>query len=121
MLARALGGEAYDVTTVKGGAAALSALEGSSFDLVLCDLMMPEVSGEEVYREAVRRWPQLARRFIFMTGGAFTPRGRQFLAGVPVPVLEKPFSIQELLRCVSARLRMTLEDVAPAPTGSGAG
>jgi PAS domain S-box-containing protein len=121
LLARALGSEGYDVTTVNGGSAALKALETNSFDLVLCDLMMPEVSGEEVYREAARRWPQLARRFVFMTGGAFTSRGRQFLAAVPAPVLEKPFSIQELLRCVSARLRMTLDDVAQAPTRSGAG
>lgn len=106
LLARALGSAAYEVTTVNGGHAALAALDASSFDLVLCDLMMPEMSGEDIYREATRRWPQLAHRFVFMTGGAFTVRGRQFLASVPAPVLEKPFRISDLLKCVSRRSRM---------------
>jgi PAS domain S-box-containing protein len=105
LLARALRNEAYEVTTVKGGQAALAALEENRFDLIVCDLMMPEMSGEEFYREATRRWPQLAHSFVFMTGGAFTPAGRQFLASVPAPVLEKPFRISDLLRCVSRRLR----------------
>jgi PAS domain S-box-containing protein len=110
LLARALGRDGCDVTTVMNGGAALSALEGARFDLVLCDLMMPEMSGQEVYREATRKWPQLARRFAFMTGGAFTPRGRQFLSSVPAPILEKPFGIDDLLRFVHARLRLAYDE-----------
>lgn len=121
LLARALGSEHYDVTTVKGGHAALAALESDKFDVVLCDLMMPEMSGEDVYREATRRWPQLAHRFVFMTGGAFTPRGRQFLASVPAPILEKPFRIKDLLRCVSKRLQPSWDEAAQPSTVSGAG
>jgi PAS domain S-box-containing protein len=120
LLTRALGSQACDVTAVKGGRAALSALERERFDLVLCDLMMPEMSGEEVYREATRRWPQLARRFAFMTGGAFTARGRQFLASVPAPVLEKPFRIEDLLRFVGTRLRATPDEEAQQSASSGA-
>jgi CheY-like chemotaxis protein len=115
-----LGSQACDVTTVKGGRAALSALERERFDLVLCDLMMPEMSGEDVYREATRRWPQLARRFVFMTGGAFTPRGRQFLASVPAPVLEKPFRMDDLLRFVGTHLRAGHEDETAQQSAGGA-
>lgn len=121
LMGRVLAREAYDVTTAKGGRDALVALEGKSFDLVLCDLMMPEMSGEELYRQAVRRWPQLARRFVFWTGGAFTPRGRQFLAAVPAPVLQKPFPMDELLGVVRARLQVTLGDLSQQSSGSAAG
>jgi PAS domain S-box-containing protein len=121
LLTRALAGEAYDVTVANSGRDAIDALKGNSFDLVLCDLMMPEMSGEDVYREAKRICPQLARRFVFLTGGAFTHRGRQFLASVPAPVLEKPFRIDQLLRLVSTRLRGTPEDVSQQSSGSEAG
>jgi PAS domain S-box-containing protein len=121
LLTRTLAKQAYDVATVNSGREALRTLEGDSFDLVLCDLMMPDMSGEDVYREALRLRPQLARRFVFLTGGAFTPQGRQFLASVPVPVLEKPFPIDQLLRLVSARLRATLEDASPQSLGNEAG
>ena len=106
LLARGLAPDAYDVTVVHSGRAALTALGQGRFDLVLCDLMMPEMSGEDVYREALRRWPQLAAGFVFLTGGAFTPRGRQFLASVEVPVLEKPFRMREMRKLVRARLRL---------------
>jgi PAS domain S-box-containing protein len=111
LVARALIHEACEVTRVNRGLGALTALDGQSFDLILCDLMMPGLSGEDLYREAVRRWPELARRFVFLTGGAFTPRGRQFLAKVPAPVLEKPFQIAELVRLVKACLQPTREAV----------
>jgi PAS domain S-box-containing protein len=121
LLARALGNEAYEVTTVKGGHAALKALEAYRFDLILCDLMMPEMSGEDIYWEVTRRRPQLAHRFVFMTGGAFTPRGRQFLASVPAPVLEKPFRISDLLRCVSRRLQASSGEATQPSAVSRAG
>ncbi|HVZ37496.1 MAG TPA: response regulator, partial [Polyangiaceae bacterium] len=110
LMARTLSQQACEVTTVNGGRGALAALEGKGFDLILCDLMMPGMSGEDLYREVVRRWPELARRFVFLTGGAFTPRGRQFLASVPAPVLEKPFQIAELVRLVNTCLRTTSEN-----------
>jgi CheY-like chemotaxis protein len=118
LLKRGLASEAYDVTAVHSGPAALSALGQERFDLVLCDFMMPEMNGEDVYREATRRWPQLAPGFVFVTGGAFTPRGRQFLANVDAPVLEKPFRMHEVRKLVSARLRATLGDSSEQSGGS---
>jgi PAS domain S-box-containing protein len=75
------------------------------FDMILCDLMMPEPSGEDVYSQVTTTRPELAERFVFMTGGAFTPRGRRFLESVPVEVLEKPFDLARLRALVTARCR----------------
>jgi CheY-like chemotaxis protein len=94
-LQRALA-EDHDVVVVTRGRDAVAALtedNGTPFDLILCDLMMPEMSGEDVYAEVTRRRPDLARRFVFMTGGPFTTRGRQFLESVDAPVIDKPFDV----------------------------
>jgi CheY-like chemotaxis protein len=104
LLRHALAGEAYDVTAVASGREALTALQQQKFDLILCDLMMPEMTGEDVYLEATRVQPELASRFVFLTGGAFTPRGRQFIASVDAPVLEKPFEVGPLRALLRERL-----------------
>jgi len=97
----------HTVEVAIGGAAGLTRLErDTELDLVLCDLMMPEITGMDVYAEVCARWPALAPRFVFMTGGAFTPRARAFLATCERPHLEKPFraeSVRELLRAEALR------------------
>ncbi|HEY6079252.1 MAG TPA: hybrid sensor histidine kinase/response regulator, partial [Polyangiaceae bacterium] len=65
-------------------------------DLVLCDLMMPDVSGEHVFQAVSQHTPGLVPRFVFMTGGAFTERAQEFLARFPGRQLEKPFNIDEI-------------------------
>jgi len=64
------------------------------YDLVLCDLMMPEMTGMELHAAVARDHPGVERRFVFMTGGAFTPRASQFLAEVKNQCLEKPFDLE---------------------------
>jgi PAS domain S-box-containing protein len=95
-----------DVVVTNHGREAISLLlddEQPSFDMILCDLMMPEPSGDAVYAEVAQRRPELTSRFVFMTGGAFTPRGRHFLNSVPVEVIEKPFDLKHLRSLVAAR------------------
>jgi two-component system, cell cycle sensor histidine kinase and response regulator CckA len=75
--------------------------ENDRFEVVLCDLMMPEVSGMDVYETVLEERPDLAERFIFMTGGAFTERARAFLERVSNPKLEKPFDGKTLRMLVS--------------------
>jgi signal transduction histidine kinase/DNA-binding response OmpR family regulator len=78
---------------------------GSNFDLVLCDLMMPGMSGIELYEQAVRRSEGLARRFLFISGGATTPQVRGFVERLPpARILEKPFTPEALLQRVRTLL-----------------
>jgi len=58
---------------------------------VFCDLMMPGLSGMDLYARVRERHPKLADRFVFMTGGAFTVKSQRFLDATSNPRIEKPF------------------------------
>jgi signal transduction histidine kinase len=93
----------YEVVTVLGGVEALALLSADSeFDSIICDLMMPRVDGKSFYDSVRQDDPDLAKRIVFMSGGAFTPRLRKFAAAVPNPVLQKPVSRDELESMLSA-------------------
>jgi PAS domain S-box-containing protein len=77
---------------------------GEQFDIILCDIMMPEMSGIDLYEELARISPALAARMVFLTGGAFTARAREFLAQIKNPCVEKPFLPQELQALVRSLL-----------------
>jgi PAS domain S-box-containing protein len=95
----------HDVVAVTSGSEALGALcSGAEFDVIFCDLMMPGVTGIDVYRRIRDERPGLERRIIFMTGGAFTPRAAEFLASVDNRRLEKPFSLGLVERIVREML-----------------
>ncbi|UJR83266.1 PAS domain S-box protein [Sandaracinus amylolyticus] len=103
---RASLGTHHDVQLATSGREGLGILlAGEEFDLVVCDLMMPDVSGMGIYDEVRRARPDLSERFVFMTGGAYTDQARAFFEHVTVPRLEKPFDVAEverLLRRVQA-------------------
>jgi PAS domain S-box-containing protein len=81
----------HDVVLASGGAEGLDLLEkDDGFDIVLCDVMMPQVDGPMVYDALTERAPQLADRLVFCSGGAFTSRAKEFLASVRNPYLSKP-------------------------------
>jgi CheY-like chemotaxis protein len=71
------------------------------YDVILCDLMMPDMTGMDLFAEVARRHPGVERRFVFMTGGAFTPRAIDFLAQVKNRRLEKPFETATLRATVA--------------------
>ena len=75
------------------------------FDLILCDMMMPEVSGVDLHAWLSDENPELAKQLIFVTGGAFTPRAREYLNHVDNERLEKPFDMVELRKIVASRIR----------------
>jgi two-component system NtrC family sensor kinase len=78
-----------------------------SFDVVLCDMMMPGGDGSELYAALERMGPEHAARVVFMTGGAFTPRAQAFLARTSNPYVEKPMTahvLHEVLEHHLARL-----------------
>jgi PAS domain S-box-containing protein len=97
----------FDVTLATGAHEALSRLESDPglYDIVLCDLMMPDMTGMDLYEMVAARHPALAQRFVFMTGGAFTPRATEFLAKMSAPLLEKPFDANSLHTAIELRSR----------------
>jgi signal transduction histidine kinase/ActR/RegA family two-component response regulator len=94
------------VETALGGVDALHTLErDASYDVILCDLQMPEMSGMG-FHEAVRaRWPALAERFVFVTGGAFSPDAKRFLEESVCSVIQKPFRVEDLLALIERKAR----------------
>jgi CheY-like chemotaxis protein len=94
-LAAALSGE-HEVTYVTSGKAAIELLAiDDRFDVVLCDLMMPGVSGVDVWTRVRSSRPDLGDRFVFVTGGAFTAETSAFLDDGK-SYLEKPFDMPKL-------------------------
>jgi PAS domain S-box-containing protein len=96
----------HDVVAMLEAKEALALCErGEEFDLILCDLMMPVMSGMELYQELVRVAPEQAERIIFVTGGAFTDTGRRFLSETQKEYIEKPFNSANLRVIVQRYLR----------------
>lgn len=88
----------HDVTVVNRGSEALGRLRaGERFDAILCDLLMPEVTGVELYTELRQIAPDQADCMIFLTGGAFSESSQRFLDGVANRWFEKPCNL-DLLR-----------------------
>lgn len=96
-LAKALG-ERHQVTLAVGVREAIAALDqhGLAFDVVLCDMLMPDGTGMDVFEHACVGPPGLSDRFVFMTGGAFLPSLAAFLERVPNPTIDKPFGLPAL-------------------------
>jgi PAS domain S-box-containing protein len=100
-LQRILGRE-HDVATANSARDALHLLsQGTRFDVILCDVMMPGMTGMDLYAELERAAPEVAGRVVFMTGGAFTPRTESFLKEVPNPKIGKPLDMEELRMLVT--------------------
>jgi CheY-like chemotaxis protein len=87
----------YNVTCVGDGRKALERLRaGERYELILCDLMMPEMTGMDLFAELEKVAPEQASRMVFVSGGAFTPRAREFLERIPNARVEKPIDLQNL-------------------------
>jgi PAS domain S-box-containing protein len=109
---RDLLGAQHDVTATTSVDDALTVLQsGRQFDVIFCDLMMPGMSGIELFDVLRERQPALAKRIVFMTGGAFTARAADFLAVSENRQVEKPFSLGLIERIVRemASSRMGVE------------
>jgi signal transduction histidine kinase len=96
----------FEPVVVTSGREALERLRvDQAFDVILCDLIMPQLTGMDLHDELHRMAPPLAERIVFMTGGTFTARAQEFLQRVANPVLEKPFDLPTLNALVRARAR----------------
>jgi PAS domain S-box-containing protein len=111
-----LEGDGHEVVCRDSAHGAVNLIEkGEIFDLILSDLMLPGMNGADFFESVRARNPALARRIVFVTGGAVTPRMAAFLASVPNARLEKPFKVGQLSKLVSEGLQGKLSDTQGAP------
>jgi CheY-like chemotaxis protein len=100
----------YEIVCVESAKKALALLDaGRPFDLIVSDVMMPEMSGIEFFHQLSYAAPDHVGRLVFLTGGAFTQQARDFLSSVARPQLQKPFSERELRRAIDS-VRASPED-----------
>ncbi len=91
----------HDVTVATSGFEAQSLIQHHEFDVIVSDVMMPEPSGMDVFERLTRTDPDLARRFVFVTGGTYTSQARDFLASIPNARLGKPVDALALDRAIA--------------------
>jgi CheY-like chemotaxis protein len=115
LLTRAIAGTLdaeHDTVSTRGAREALARIRGGErFDVILCDLMMPELTGMDFYEALGEIAPEQQRRIVFLTGGAFTERARVFLEEAGRRLLMKPFDAATLLSVVA-------EVIAAEPSAS---
>ncbi len=114
MLGDILSGVGHRIETAESGRAALRKLAVADFDLIFCDLRMPDLDGPGLYAELEERRPELAARMIFITGDSLSEGAERFLETCGRPYIEKPFVPDEIRRLTAAMLRSTGTD-ATAP------
>ncbi|MBW2732390.1 MAG: response regulator [Deltaproteobacteria bacterium] len=96
----------HEVIEASSGEAGKALLLGDqNFDVILCDMMMPGMSGVDLHMWLSAENETLANRMVFITGGAFTPRTREYLSEVGNRVVEKPFDVAGLKKLVTDGVR----------------
>ena len=104
----------FIVTTATNGAEALREVLEVDFDVILCDMLMPKMPGDMFYLAVKKTKPQLASRFVFITGNADNPKVEMFLKSIDALVLFKPVLTEELVRMISLVLKRTDDVVQDA-------
>ena len=94
----------HDITTATNGQEGLAALEARSYEVILCDMHMPDLDGPGFYRALEQRHPRLVSRVIFLTGDTLSPEAEAFFAQVDRPRLVKPFTAQAVRRVIERML-----------------
>jgi PAS domain S-box-containing protein len=102
---------AATVVAETNSARALERMLAEPFDVIVCDVMMPGLTGIDLHERMARDRPEAAARFVFMTGGTYTARARDYLDGIPNARLDKPFR--------SDRLFAVVESVASSAAAQG--
>jgi DNA-binding response OmpR family regulator len=106
----------YCVTRVTDGAEGLRQLSSTDFDLIISDMVLPNLSGDQLYLEVEKIKPHLCSRFIFMTGHHADPKSDNFIRRVHALMLWKPFHLGDLL---SASETMRKRNLVKTVTSKG--
>jgi PAS domain S-box-containing protein len=100
----------HDVTVVDSGREGIRRLdEGERFDLIFCDVMMPDLTGRDVHEQIGERHAAMLDRIVFMTGGAFTERASEFIERVNARRVDKPFDVATIRTVLREKLDPTYD------------
>jgi two-component system NtrC family sensor kinase len=100
LVRRVLAGAGYDVESTTLPRRALVMIERTAYDAVICDVKMPELSGQELYGRVCQIRPEMARRFLFITGDIDGEDTRKFLGETRCSYFMKPFNLDKLTAAV---------------------
>jgi two-component system NtrC family sensor kinase len=101
LLQRVLDQAGYKVDTALDGKIALQKLDSQTFDLIICDILMPDIAGPELYEQTLAKHPHLSNNFIFITGNVVDMDTRLFLEKTGLPWQSKPFLPSDIEKVVS--------------------
>jgi two-component system sensor histidine kinase/response regulator len=104
LFSQILGDMEYEVRAVDDGEEALKIIDAYKPDVVVSDVHMPRIDGDELYKRAIERQPSYANRFIFLTGSNIDAKLQHFLATSGCEVLSKPFDILELSEIIKKKI-----------------
>jgi DNA-binding response OmpR family regulator len=102
----------FTVTRVPDGAEGLRKIAATDFDIILCDMVMPTLSGDQLYLAMERTKPHLCRRFVYMTERLNDPQTEEFIRRVSGLILTRPFPLADLLTAIAIAWKR-----APAANG----
>jgi CheY-like chemotaxis protein len=106
----ALGRDGYKVESAANGQSALDLIAVYHYDVILCDLRMPELDGTAFYRHLLHQYPSLRRKVIFLTGDTLSAESMMFLEQCGQPWIPKP--------CTLADVRSAIQQVLHSADGA---
>ncbi len=95
----------YNVDSAASGNEALEKIRNTHYDVIVCDIMMPGLSGVGVYERLKSIQPDAQKRIIFISAGTFTEQSQDFANATSQPVLAKPISRQALVNALEELLK----------------
>jgi PAS domain S-box-containing protein len=101
LIVDALSGDGHRVDTAGGGREAIERIEREGYDVLVCDLKMPDMDGQQLFETIRTRWPRLAERVIFASGDTIHPDTRRFILESGRPCVDKPFKLESLVAAIA--------------------
>ena len=99
-LADLLEPEGCIITLAANGSIALEKIRQQPYDVIISDLRMPVMDGPTLYAELAKTMPIFLKRIIYVTGDTLSPHVQSFLSQTPVPVIEKPYRLQDVKHAI---------------------
>jgi CheY-like chemotaxis protein len=95
----------FVVTLARNGVEGVREVMSMDFDVILCDMMMPQMPGDMFYLAVQRTKPHLCSRFVFITAHSGNAKIEEFIKNVNGLVLFKPVQIDELVRMIGLAIK----------------